>query len=237
MVKLIIFDMDGVLVDSEGAITQASIESLCETYGIEAKHADFKEFTGMGDDKFIAGVAKKYGKDYDVGLKFRAYEIYNAHKSRVKVFPRSKKLIHNFYNLGLKCAVASASDLVKVKVNIAKINLGKAIQISTTETLASPIKSKRPLFVIAGSDVTNKKPDPEIFLRAAEISGILPEFALVIEDAVSGVQAAKAAGMVCIGVTTSFDRKTLLNAGADFVIGKLYDAFDIVKSINKYNFL
>ena len=234
MVKLIIFDMDGVLVDSEGAITQASIESLRETYGIEAKHADFKEFTGMGDDKFIAGVAGKYGKDYNVGLKFRAYEIYNAHKSRVKVFPHSKKLIHNFYNLGLKCAVASASDLVKVKVNIAKINLGKAIQISTTETLANTVKSKRPLFVISGSDVKNKKPDPEIFLRAAETSGTMPEFALVIEDAVSGVQAAKAAGMTCIGVTTSFPRKILFDAGADYVTDKLYDAFDVVRAVIKH---
>ena len=120
MIKLVIFDMDGVLVDSEGAITMASIESLREAYGIEAKHADFKEFTGMGDDKFIAGVAAKYGKGYDVKLKERAYEIYMAKKDRVKVFPRAKKLIHNLNNLCLQCAVASASDLVKVKVNLKK---------------------------------------------------------------------------------------------------------------------
>lgn len=231
MIKLIIFDMDGVLVDSEGAITQASIESLREAYGIEAKHSDFKEFTGMGDDKFIAGVAAKYGKDYDVKLKFRAYEIYNAHKSWVKVFPRAKKLIHNFYNLGLKCAIASASDLVKVKVNIAKIKPGQAIRIITTEDNAQEITAKRPLYVISGSDVKNKKPDPEIFLRAAEAADIAPEHTLVIEDAVSGVQAAKAAGMTCIGVTTSFNQQTLLNAGADFVINKLYQAFDVVKSV------
>ena len=238
MIKLIIFDMDGVLVDSEPAITMASIESLRESYGIEAKHADFKEFTGMGDDKFIAGVAGKYGKPYDVKLKLRAYEIYNAKKDRVKVFPRAKKLIQNLYNAGLNCAVASASDLVKVKVNIAKIKLGKSIKIITTENIENienadniKIKSKRPLYVITGTDVKNKKPDPEIFLKAAQTAGIAPEYALVIEDAISGVQAAKAAGMVCIGVTTSFNRQTLLNAGADFVINKLYDAFDVIKKI------
>ena len=236
MIKLVIFDMDGVLVDSEGAITQASIESLRETYGIEAKHEDFKEFTGMGDDKFIAGVAAKYNKDYDVKLKFRAYEIYNANKSRVKVFPRAKKLIHNCYNIGLKCAVASASDLVKVKVNISKINLGQAIQTITTEHTAENMdiaKIRRPLYVISGSDVQNKKPDPEIFLRAAEAANIAPADAIVIEDALSGVQAAKAAGMTCIGVTTSFNRRDLLNAGADFVTDKLYNAFDIIKSIKQ----
>ena len=223
--------MDGVLVDSEPAITQASINSLREAYGIEAKHTDFKEFTGMGDDKFIAGVAGKYGKDYDVKLKLRAYEIYNENKSWVKVFPRAKKLMQNFYNLDLKCAIASASDLVKVKVNISKIKPGQSIRVITTEDNANQIKTKRPLYVITGSDVKNKKPDPEIFLKAAEAAGIAPENSLVIEDAVSGVQAAKAAGMICIGVTTSFNHQTLLDAGADFVIDKLYDAFDVAKAI------
>jgi len=233
MIKLIIFDMDGVLVDSEPAITMASIESLRESYGIEPKHSDFKEFTGMGDDKFIGGVAGKYGKDYDVKLKLRAYEIYMAHKNWVKVYPRAKKLIHNCYNLGLKCAVASASDLVKVKVNIKKIGLGNSIKIITTEDNPNNINTKRPLYVISGSDVKNKKPDPEIFLKAAQTAGIAPENALVIEDAISGVQAAKAAGMTCIGVTTSFNRRTLLDAGADYVVDKLYGAFDVIRRLTK----
>ena len=236
-IKLVIFDMDGVLVDSEPAITHASIESLRESYGIEAKAADFKEFTGMGDDKFIEGVAAKYGKPYDVKLKLRAYEIYNAKKDRVKVFPHAKKLIQNLYNIELKCAVASASDLVKVKVNVSKIKLGKSIKIITTENANNSNNSnsaennKRPLYVITGTDVKNKKPDPEIFLKAAQTAGVEPQYALVIEDAVSGVQAAKAAGMTCIGVTTSFNRQILLNAGADFVINQLYDAFAVIKNI------
>ena len=241
MLKLIIFDMDGVLVDSEPAITHASIEALKEI-GAYANDKDFKEFTGMGDDKFIRGVAEKYGKTYDVGLKLRAYEIYTARKNSVKVFPKAKKLIRNINNIGLKCAVASASDLVKVKVNLKRIKLGKSIKIITSENAENSgsqnvMKSKRqtrpvrPVYVITGSDVKNKKPDPEIFLKAAQSAGIPPENCLVIEDAVSGVQAAKAAGMKCIGVTTSFNRRTLLNAGADFVIDKLYGAFDVIRSI------
>ena len=236
MVKLVIFDMDGVLVDSEPAITQASIESLRENFGIEPKHADFKEFTGMGDDKFIQGVAEKYGKTYDAKLKLRAYEIYTAHKDWVKVFPRAKKLIHNLNNIGLQCAVASASDLVKVKVNIKKIKLGKSIQIVTTEN-KDITNAKRPLYVVTGTDVKNKKPDPEIFLKAAETAGISPKHSIVIEDAVSGVQAAKAAGMTCIAVTTSFNRKILFEAGADYVVNKLYGAFDIIRNIKNQKIL
>ena len=228
MLKLVIFDMDGVLVDSEPAITMASIESLKERFGISANHKDFKEFTGMGDDKFIGGVAAKYGKPYDAGLKLRAYEIYVAKKHRVKVFPKAKKLLHNITGLGLMCAIASASDLVKVKTNIQKIKPGRSIAPITTGDAAQ--KAKHPLYVITGTDVKNKKPDPEIFLKAAQTAGISPEFALVVEDAVSGVQAAKAAGMVCAAVTTSFSRKVLLAAGADFVVDKLYEVFDIVRS-------
>ena len=236
MIKLVIFDMDGVLVDSEPAITMASIESLRENFGIEAKHSDFKEFTGMGDDRFIQGVAEKYGKKYDEKLKLRAYEIYIAKKNRVKVFPRAKKLIHNLNNINLQCAVASASDLVKVKVNIRKIGLGKSIKIITAEDIKNVEDKKTPnakrlLYVVTGTDVKNKKPDPEIFLKAAETAGISPENAVVIEDAVSGVKAAKAAGATCIAVTTSFNRKTLFEAGADFVVNQLYDAFDIIKDI------
>ena len=233
MIKLVIFDMDGVLVDSEPAITQASVESLREAYGIEAKHGDFKEFTGMGDDKFIQGVAEKYGKSYDIKLKLRAYEIYTARKDRVKVFPKARKLFHNCYNAGLSCAVASASDLVKVKVNIKKIKLGKSVKIITTEDNINKndYNLRRPLYVVTGTDVKNKKPDPEIFLKAASAAGVSPENAVVIEDAVSGIQAAKAAGMTCIGVTTSFTGKVLFDAGADYVVNKLYGAFEIIKKL------
>jgi len=229
MLKLVIFDMDGVLVDSEAAIRQASIDSLKESFGLEPKHSDFKEFTGMGDDKFIGGVAEKYGKSYDVQLKNRAYEIYEEKKDRVKVFPNAKKLIQNCYNIGLSCAVASASDFIKVKINLDRIKVGKSIKIIRNEDKNR--KTKRPLFVITGSEVKNKKPDPEIFLKAAEAAGISPEYAIVIEDAVSGVKAAKAAGMTCIAVTTSFSRKLLSEAGADHIVNKLYDAFDIIKNL------
>ena len=73
----------------------------------------------------------------------------------------------------------------------------------------------------AGSDVTRKKPAPDIFLKAAEKAGIEPHYALVIEDALSGVKAAKAAGALCAAVTTSFDAERLREAGADFVCDDL----------------
>jgi HAD superfamily hydrolase (TIGR01509 family) len=217
MIELVIFDMDGVLVDSEAAITYASMEALSEV-GVEADYEDFKPYTGMGDDKFIGSVANKYGKEYDVKMKERAYQIYIEKKDRVKVFKSSKKLIESVTGQGLKCAVASASDFVKVQTNLSCI--GVDISVFTA--------------IITGSDVKNKKPDPEIFLKTADSCKISPEYTIVVEDAISGVQAAKSAGMICIAVTTSFDRATLLSAGADYVIDELYEAFDILENFKNF---
>ena len=69
MLRAVIYDMDGTLVDSEGAIALAGKEALVD-WGIECQLPDFKPFTGMGDDKFIGGVAEKYGVKYTPDTKY-----------------------------------------------------------------------------------------------------------------------------------------------------------------------
>lgn len=215
-IKLVIFDMDGVLVDSEPAINLAAREALSE-WGINALAEDFHEFTGMGDDKFIGGVAVKYGGTYSTAMKKRAYEIYlTTAKERVKVYSWSKNIIDRLYTDDFKLAVASASDVIKVECNLACIG-------ADTKKLSA---------IITGNDVVNKKPAPDIFLLAAEKSGVSATNCIVIEDAVSGVQAAKAAGMLCIAITTSFSTEQLHTAGADYIIDDLIDAANIVNMID-----
>lgn len=210
--------MDGVLTDSEPAITQAAIESLRE-WNIEAKHDDFKQFTGMGDDKFIGGVANIYGVEYSLDMKKRAYEIYiETARERVNVFDWSKPLILKLKESGYKVAIASASDLIKVKCNIACIGVDPDIFDA----------------IVTGSDVKNKKPDPEIFLKASEKAGmemVTTDNTIVIEDALSGCQAAKSAGAVCIAVTTSFTCDKLKEAGTDYITNDLTEAFDIIRAV------
>ena len=69
--------------------------------------------------------------------------------------------------------------------------------------------------IAAGDEVPRKKPHPAIFLRAAEKLGLPPADCLVVEDAPSGLQAGRAAGCRCLGITTTFDADALLAAGAD----------------------
>ena len=215
MIKLVIFDMDGVLIDSEEAVTVAAVEAL-ESWGIKASPSDFKQFTGMGENKFIGGVAELYGKEFDPAMKDLTYKIYvDTADERVTVYPWSKPIVSRLNQAGYKTAIASAADKIKVDCNVKCIGLDLSVFSA----------------VITGSDVTRHKPNPDVFLKAAEKSGIAPQYSLVIEDAVSGVQAAKAAGMTCIALTTSFDEETLRNAGADYVLPGLENAFELISSL------
>ena len=76
---------------------------------------------------------------------------------------------------------------------------------------------------VNGLDVERKKPDPEIFLLAIERLGLSPGQCLVVEDAPSGIVAGKAAGAMCLGLTTSFSDKELRQAGADWTAVDLAD--------------
>jgi beta-phosphoglucomutase-like phosphatase (HAD superfamily) len=70
--------------------------------------------------------------------------------------------------------------------------------------------------VITGDDVERKKPDPQIFLLAAQRLGLSPAECLVVEDAPNGVRAARAAGCRCLGILSSFAAEALVEAGADW---------------------
>ena len=217
MIQSVIFDMDGVLIDSEEAITLAALEAL-RFWGVNAEFDDFKQFTGMGENKFIGGVAAKYGVEYTFDMKDKTYEIYVATAAeRVTVYPWSKQVLDELAERGIKFALASAADYTKVACNLQCIGVDPGVFAA----------------IVTGSDVEHKKPHPEIFLTAAKNAGFEPAETLVVEDAVSGVQAAKAAGMRCLALTTSFDGETLKNAGADFVLSELTGIFNIIERANQ----
>lgn len=196
-VKAIIFDMDGVLVNTEPAIRKACIEAL-KDYGVNAKPEDFVPFTGMGEDAFVGGVSELYGVKYQTQMKVRAYDIYDEiAQSDVILFDSIKETVLKLRK-NHRVAVASAADLRKVKINL------RCLGMSVDDFDA----------VVTGSDVTNKKPDPEIFLKAAEKIGVEPKDCLVIEDALSGVTAAMRAGMQAIGVLGTFAPERLIECGA-----------------------
>ena len=202
MIRAVLFDMDGVLVDSEPIINAAAIQALAE-FGVQAKPEDFIPFVGAGEDRYVGGVAELHGKPYVLEMKRRTYECYlELLPSRGQAFPGARRLAESLPGQGIAVAVASSADRIKVEANLCTV-LGVSLSLFGS--------------IVTGEDVTRRKPHPDIFLEAARRLGIPAANCCVIEDAVNGVQAAKAAGMRCIAVTTSFPAPELTAAGADLV--------------------
>ena len=207
----VIFDMDGVLVDSEPFICQAAMRMFAEKK-LKVKTEDFLPFVGAGENRYIGGVAEKYHFPIDIEQdKKRTYDIYlEIIKGRLKPLPGVREFIEKCRAMDIKLAVASSADWRKVRGNLSEIGL-------PLETFDA---------VVTGEDVVNKKPAPDIFIAAAEKIGLDPKNCLVVEDADNGIQAARAAGARCLGLMTSFSAKEL--AGADWLASNLAEAPEAV---------
>jgi beta-phosphoglucomutase len=206
--KAVIFDMDGVLVDSEPVILAAAMAGLAE-YGVTAQPVDFKPFVGAGEVRFIGGVAEKYGVPYRPEMKDRVYEIYlQIVDEKLKLYPHVNESLRRLHSAGWGLAVASSADRIKVAANL------RVARISTD------------LFnvVLSAENVQHKKPDPEIYLLAAERLGAAPANCIVVEDAVNGIRAAHAAGMRCVALTTTFAREVLEQEDPDWIVADISTA-------------
>lgn len=197
MIKGVLFDMDGVLVDSEPFICKAAMMMFREI-GVRVLAEDFLPFVGMGENKYIGGVAESHGVKIEIEkAKARTYEIYGKIiRGKLSPLPGAHEFISECNNKGLKLALATSADSVKMEVNLIEIGL-------PSDTFHS---------IITGLDVINKKPFPDIYLNAARNIGLKPQECLVVEDAVSGIKAGKSAGCRCLAVTTSFSASALHEA-------------------------
>ncbi len=199
--------MDGVLVDSEEYICRAAVAMFAER-GLAVKPEDFLPFVGAGENRYLGGVAEKYNFALDLGRdKARTYEIYaEIVGGELEPLPGVHEFIARCRERKFRLALATSADRVKMLVNLREIRLPPESFDAT----------------VNGLEVEKKKPDPEIFLAAAERLSLAPENCLVVEDSVNGVAAAKAAGARCLGLTTSFDAAEL--SAADWIAPTLAEA-------------
>lgn len=153
-----------------------------ELYNLTVEPEEFEPFTGTGEANFLGGVARKYNAPFEVeSCKAKFFEIYMAKYAIPGAgigCDGARALVEACKAAGLKVAVASSADRVKVDANLGAAD----IPLSLFDTIVS-------------ADAFEKlKPFPDIFLAAASQLGVPPENCVVIEDAVAGVQAARAAG-------------------------------------------
>lgn len=197
MLKGILFDMDGVLVDSEEYIFEATKMMFAE-HGIVVKREDTFPFVGTGENNYISGIGKANGFEVEIERdKARTYQIYaEITHGKLQALPGVKAFIQRCREFGLKLAIASSADKVKILINLSEIGL-------------SPENFQA---IVNGQDVEKKKPFPDIYLLAARRLELDPKECLVVEDAISGVTAGKAANCKCLALTTSFSADLLSEA-------------------------
>ncbi len=197
----VVFDMDGVLCDSEPFIAEAACRMFAERHGVKVLAAEFQPFIGTGENQFLGGVAARHAVTLQMPSdKDRTYAIYlEIIRGRLKPFAGAREFVQACRGRGWKTAVATSADRVKLDGNLRELGLPESAFDA----------------VVTGSEVAHKKPAPDIFLAAAGKLGLAPARIVVVEDAPQGVRAAKAAGMRCLGLTTSVAAAALRAAGAD----------------------
>jgi HAD superfamily hydrolase (TIGR01509 family) len=208
MAKAIIFDVDGVILDTEALAAQATIQAIKEFYDIELAPEDFHEFLGRDVRGYIEGALAKHGYKADdlEGLVERRLDIMEGlMKESLQVFPGVRECIEKLQDSDMKTAIATSSQYEKIIEGFKDVH----------------IDIERFDVIVTGDDIANLKPAPDIYLETAKRLNLEPKQCLVIEDAITGVQAAKAAGMVCIAVTNSFPDEKLIEAGADMILPSL----------------
>ncbi|MDG2055125.1 MAG: HAD family phosphatase [Phycisphaerales bacterium] len=202
----VIFDVDGVLVDSYEA-HRAAFMQLADKLNTKFTDEDFTESFGRTSRDILRTWFDPEMSDEDVALhdgeKEANYRALVTHE-----FPAmagATELIDQLHAAGFKQAMGSSGPPENVK--LANTKLGSAHAFGA---------------LVTGMDVTHGKPDPEVFLVAADRLGIRPRDCCVIEDAPAGIQAARAAGMTAIGFASrGRTRAELLAAQADLVVSDL----------------
>ena len=217
----LIFDVDGVIADTEAANAAASIKVFEDLFGITGvKRADFEAGLGRGAFEYVKAAADVHG------LSLTASQLEAATAMR-----------QNYFLERLKTHPLDAFEGVPelIEASLADPDVEVAIATSGTreKSLAVLISASVPyekMVYVNGDDVTEKKPDPQLFLIAAERMNIAPCRCVVIEDAPNGVMAAKAAGAKCIAVTNSTAAEKLDQA--DVICDSLKEVdIDIIKRL------
>lgn len=198
--KAFIFDLDGVIVDT-ARYHYLAWQKIANRLGIDFTHEHNELLKGVSRIRsldIILGIgnveATQEDKDKWLLEKNEDYLTYITHMKEDEILEGVVPVLEYLKNNGQKVALGSASKN------------------------ARPILEKVGILhffdaIVDGNDVTNAKPDPEVFLRAAQMLGIPAERSIVFEDAVAGIQAANAAGMVSIGIG---DAKILHEAQHNF---------------------
>jgi len=192
----VIFDMDGVLVDT-GQYHKQAWYDLAAREGYRMSDEFFNNTFGMQNHQIIpqmtdAAISREQVDRDGCWKEMRFRELISDNLS---LLPGVARLIEDLTDTGFVMGVGSSGPRMNVEMVLETTGIIECFDV-----------------IVAAEDVTKGKPSPDTFLLAAELLGITPSRCVVIEDAVQGVQAAQAAGMAVVAVTNTRKREDLLAA-------------------------
>jgi HAD superfamily hydrolase (TIGR01509 family) len=211
MPNALIFDVDGVLADTEPISVRTLNRAFKQEHGITVRDEDSIPYMGRTAAKHVTGIAKQYGihDTADIPALIQLHEdLFDQEITQTPnlVIPPSRDLLNTIAALDdWVVGLATSSTRTRSQLTI------QTCQID--DTLLSAW--------LTGSDITKPKPHPEIYLAAAMALGVTPARCIVIEDSIAGLTAAKAAGMTCIALTGTFPGEALRDA--DRIVDTLAD--------------
>lgn len=217
MIKAVIFDMDGVVVNTEPIGYRANQE-LYKSLNITVPDEVYGTFIGNSDKMIVQKLKDLYPLSLThqelLDEKYKYY--FNAFDSAedLEMLPGVKDLIIDLYKNGMKLLLASSASNRKIEKVFTRFNLHQYFDST-----------------ISGEDFEESKPNPAIFNEAVAKSGFTKEECIIIEDSTNGIKAAKAAGVYCIGYNSghTMGQDTSL---ADKIITDFSQVnFDIISNI------
>ena len=207
--QAIIFDLDGVIADTETLKFAAYQQVFQAFYGIELPASDVA-WRGMKEHSVIDYWFNKFELTGDSEKLIRAKrEAYRdlLRKGHISAIPGAIDFVSQIKNSEKVCGLATSSSRQEATTVLEGLNLSSAFDVVTTR-----------------DEVENLKPHPEVYLKTALALKSPPSDCVVFEDSESGVSAAKSAGMFCVGLMTSFSREALYKA--DQTISNFTELFD-----------
>ena len=191
----VIFDMDGVLLDSEPLHHAVLNGVLTETDGYFVPDAEYADFIGTSTERMFAILIQRHGLRLSISEYIERYDaaVLHALRQPQAPLPGVVALLDGLAAMGLPLAVASSSKRSWVDTTVRSLGLSEYFAV-----------------MLSGDDVSHGKPDPAIYALSAARLAVPAAHCLAIEDAPHGVASARAAGMTVLGVRTAYTEHLVL---------------------------
>ncbi len=215
MLKAVIFDMDGLLIDSE-AMTFKGYKKLCSDHSYKLEDEFYFQFLGTNIDYMRDGFHAHYGQDFPFdqileGVHSYIEEIFQ--NEGVPLKPGAMNLFNFLKRNSIKIGLATSSARHRVDKILAKAEITSYFDVT-----------------VCGDEITHSKPNPEIFLTACQKLGVKPEEAIVLEDSENGIIGASDGKIQCIHVPDLKASSDVIKKRATYIAKDLNEVIHYIKT-------